>query len=393
LSTDSSTPPSGQAPPGQTPPGQRLPWWGPDLQTLRDTIRPERLPEDASNAITIDLGGGEALLARYSCPPGGAGVAGLVVVVPGLGGCSEGRGARRLADHLGHAGFAVLRLNMRGAGAGRPLASGTYAALCNRDLLPALSRARQLADQLVHQGAAPAPVSGRAVPLFGVGLSLGGTILLNGLLAGPAAAPPLDGVVCVSSPLDLLRCSEQFDRPRNRIYRRWVLRRLRQLTLADPRGIGPQERGALTGAARVRTLRAFDARITAPRWGYPSVEAYYEAASPLQPMQETMEAGSTMPPILLIHAADDPWVPVAATQQLATAASRCGCPWLETLITPHGGHNGFHSREEEGRPVEGHGQEGRAQEGRNRGGRSASWADQQTAAWLSSRLVKPDPLG
>ena len=382
MSTDSSTP----------PPGQRLPWWGPDLQTLRDTIRPERLPEDASSAITIDLGGGEALLARYSCPPG-AGVAGLVVVVPGLGGCSEGRGARRLADHLGHAGFAVLRLNMRGAGAGRPLASGTYAALCNRDLLPALSRARQLADQLVHQGVAPAAASGRAVPLFGVGLSLGGTILLNGLLAGPAAAPPLDGVVCVSSPLDLLRCSEQFDRPRNRIYRRWVLRRLRQLTLADPRGIGPQERGALTGPARVRTLRAFDARITAPRWGYPSVEAYYEAASPLQPLQAAMEAGRTMPPILLIHAADDPWVPVAATQQLAAAARRCACPWLETLITPHGGHNGFHSREEEGRPEEGREQEGRGQERRNSGGRSASWADQQTAAWLSSRLVKPDPLG
>ena len=354
-------------PPATLPP-QRLPWWGPDLQTLRDTIRPQRLPEDLSSSITIDLGGGEALLARYACPPGQR-LAGLVVVVPGLGGCSEGRGARRLADHLVGAGFAVLRLNMRGAGAGRPLASGTYAALCNRDLLPALMRARQLADQLAVQAGS----SGGPLPLYGVGLSLGGTMLLNGLLAGTEAAPPLDGLVCVSSPLDLIRCSEQFDRPRNRIYRRWVLRRLRQLTLADPRGVLPEERSALSGAARVRTLRAFDARITAPRWGFTSVEAYYEAASPLQPLLTAMESGRVLPPILLIHAADDPWVPVAATKQLAAAARQHDCPWLNTLITAHGGHNGFHSREQDGC--------------------SASWADRQTTDWLSRRLVGSELLG
>ncbi|MFZ0409193.1 MAG: alpha/beta fold hydrolase [Cyanobium sp.] len=347
---------------------QRLPWWGPDLQTLRDTLRPQWLPEDCSGSITIELGGGEALLARYggaSGPP----VAGLVVIVPGLGGCSEGRGARRLADHLVGAGFAVLRLNMRGAGAGRPLASGTYAALCNRDLLPALALARQLADQLAGQAGSP----GRSVPLFGVGLSLGGTMLLNGLLAGPAAAPLLDGLVCVSSPLDLNPCSEQFDQPRNRIYRRWVLRRLRQLTLADPWGVLPAERRALTGAARVRTLRSFDARITAPRWGFGSVEAYYEAASPLQPLLAAVGAGVAMPPILLIHAADDPWVPVAATRRLAAAAERHGCAWLEALIPAHGGHNGFHSREV--------------------GGRSASWADRQTADWLRRKRLNSDGPG
>ncbi len=346
---------------------QRLPWWGPDLQTLRDTIRPQRLPEDLASSITIDLGGGEALLARYDCPPGPR-LVGLVVVVPGLGGCSEGRGLRRLADHLVSTGFAVLRLNMRGGGAGRSLASGTYAALCNRDLHPALIRARQLADQLADQTGSP----GSSVPLFGVGLSLGGTMLLNGLLEAPQQAPLLDGLVCVSSPLDLVRCSVQFDRPRNRVYRRWVLRRLRQLTLADPLGVLPVERSALTGAARVRTLQAFDARITAPRWGFSSVGAYYEAASPLTPLLAAVASGAAMPPILLIHAADDPWVPVAATQQLAAAANAHDCPWLETRITAHGGHNGFHGRDD---------------------GRSASWADRQAADWLSHRLVASEVLG
>jgi predicted alpha/beta-fold hydrolase len=340
---------------------QRLPWWGADLQTMRDTICPQRLPEDLASALTIDLGGAEALLARLSLPRTQASKA-LVVLIPGLGGCSDGPGIRRQAAHLVNAGVAVLRLNMRGAGAGRPLASGTYAALCNRDLLPALRQARQLADQL----AAGTP----SLPLFGVGLSLGGTMLLNATLEQPL----LDGLVCISSPLDLVQCADQFDRPRNRLYRRWVLRRLRQLTLDDPHGVTPAERALLCGAQRVRSLQAFDAAITAPRWGHASLAAYYTAASPLQPLLAALESSRTLPPILLIHAADDPWVPVAATAELALQAQRRQCPWLDTVITSRGGHNGFHSRNQ----VE-----------RLQGGCPLSWADQQTAAWLKGRSKEP----
>ena len=348
--------------PGPSPFRQRLPWWGADLQTLRDTlrdaIRSQRLPEDLSSALTIDLGDGDALLARLSLPHTEAPRA-LVVLIHGLGGCAEGPGIRRLAAHLVAADVAVLRLNMRGAGAGRPLASGTYAALCNRDLLPALRQARQLADQLA---------AGKAsLPLFGVGLSLGGTMLLNALLAEPL----LDGLVCISSPLDLIQCAVQFDRPRNRLYRHWVLRRVRQMTLEDPHGITPSERALLCGAKRVRSLQAFDAAITAPRWGHASLTAYYTAASPLQPLLTAMETRRTLPPILLMHAADDPWVPVAANTELASQAQRWQCPWLESVITAQGGHNGFHSRDH----VE-----------RLQGGSRVSWADQQTTAWLAGRL-------
>ncbi len=333
---------------------QRLPWWGPDLQTLRDTIRSQRLPEDLSSAFTIDLGGGDALLGRLSLPQMEAPRA-LAVLIHGLGGCAEGPGIRRLAAHLVAAGVAVLRLNMRGAGAGRPLAPGTYAALCNRDLLPALRQARQLADQL----AAGTP----SLPLFGVGLSLGGTMLLNSLLAEPL----LDRLVCISSPLDLIQCADQFDRPRNRLYRHWVLRRVRQMTLDDPHGVSPAERALLCGVKRVRSLQAFDAAITAPRWGHASLAAYYTAASPLLPLLEAMKTRRAMPPILLIHAADDPWVPVAANTELARQAQRWRCPWLDTMITARGGHNGFHSCEH----IE-----------RLKGGSTVSWADQQTTAWL-----------
>jgi len=347
---------------GPIPFRQRLPWWGADLQTLRDTICPQRLPDDLSSALTIDLDGSDALLAHLSLPQTGASSA-LVVLIPGLGGCAEGPGLRRLAAHLVAGGMAVLRLNMRGAGAGRPLASGTYAALCNRDLLPALRQARLLAVQL-----APGNPS---LPLFGVGLSLGGTMLLNALLEQPL----LDGLICISSPLDLIPCADQFDRPRNRLYRRWVLRRLRQLTLEDPRGVSAAERALLCGPRRVRSLQAFDAAITAPRWGHRSLEAYYTAASPLQPLLAAVETRRTLPPILLIHAADDPWVPVTATAGLAMQAQRWRCPWLDTVITARGGHNGFHSRER----IE-----------HLKGGSKLSWAEQQARAWLTLKCQRPE---
>ena len=55
------------------------------------------------------------------------------------------------------------------------------------------------------------------IPIFGVGLSLGGTILLNACLdfSSKNSRKLLDGLACVSSPLDLLSCSNCIERPRN----------------------------------------------------------------------------------------------------------------------------------------------------------------------------------
>jgi len=56
-----------------------------------------------------------------------------------------------------------------------------------------------------------------------------------------------------------------------------VLQRLRRQVAADPAGLTPAEQQALATAAPW-SLTAFDRAITAPRWGYGSVEAYYAAA-------------------------------------------------------------------------------------------------------------------
>jgi len=326
---------------------ERWPWLGPDLQTLRDTLRPLPLPADRGEPIPIPVeqGGsrqGDRLLALHdqatSCP-----AKGLVVLVHGLAGSSSREGVRRQALNLQQAGFAVLRLNLRGAGPGRAFAGGTYAANCNTDLVPALAKARAMAGSL---------------PLLGVGLSLGGTMLLNLLREQPQA---LDGLVTVSSPLDLAACAQAIEQPRNGFYQRWLLKRLVAQTLADPFGVTSQEHQALRMGGGPRTIRAFDAAITAPRWRYRSVDHYYTEASPLTSLLNDQQP--CWPPMLLIHAADDPWVPVDALQQLAVGVNPKG---VEICISAKGGHNGFHGVGD---------------------GPLCSWSDARTVAWLNALVT------
>jgi predicted alpha/beta-fold hydrolase len=317
---------------------QRWPWIGGDLQTLRDTLREVDLPHDQGVPIEIPvpaLPSGAAaagsLLALLDQPEGDP--KGLVLLLHGLGGSSSREGLRRMGVALQAAGFAVLRLNLRGADPGRHLAGGTYAARCNSDLLPVIARARSLA-------------AGR--PLLGAGISLGGTMLLNAALASPGV---LDGLFCASSPLDLAACSASIERPRNRVYQRWLLKRLVRQTLADPFGVSADEEAQLQ-ATPPRSIREFDSAVTAPRWGFADVEAYYREASPLQHL---VPACNAMPPTLLLQALDDPWVPASSAMDLAEALPPEAA--IRTLFTPRGGHNGFH-------------------------GRDGCWGDQLAAAWL-----------
>ena len=367
---------------GVVPYQQRWPWLGGDLQTLRDTIRPLPLPDDQGEPIRIAVPGlvsgaaaaGE-LLAFLDHPlptPAGDPVSprALVVALHGLGGSSRREGLRRLVLTLQRQGFAVLRLNLRGADPGRDLAGGTYAAACNSDLLPVIARARALCRQL-------AP-SGSVLPLFGAGVSLGGTMLLNGCLssiqertaAGLASDQfVLDGLFCASSPLDLAACSASIERPRNRVYQRWLLQRLVKQTLADPFGVSRQE-GESLNQHPPRSIRAFDAAVTAPRWGFDSVDAYYAGASPLPYL---LEDRCALPPTLLLQALDDPWVPASGAERvLAAIASHHEAQRgpVSVLLTPRGGHNGFHAP---GDSLE-----------------SGCWSDRVASAWLSQLSADVD---
>ena len=146
------------------------------------------------------------------------------------------------------------------------------------------------------------------------------------------------------------------------------MRRLIRQTLADPSGLTAEERRALQGHGRPRTIRAFDDVITAPRWGFADVEAYYNACSPWPRLRQAMDR---LPPLLLVHANDDPWVSVEALSAFAVdlaalqASGNTG-PWPEVMVTDRGGHNGFHAPGDS---------------------EAGCWSDRLAALWLRQVLV------
>ena len=336
---------------------QRAPWWGGDLQTLRDTLRDSRLPDPQATPLQFPLPDGGALLGRLDLPATVSPSA-LVVLTHGLGGSSEAAGPRRLAETLRQEGLAVLRLNLRGAGEGRALASGSYAADCSADLLPVLRQVRRLSAELGSLGT--------PLPTLGAGISLGGTVLLNACIeAQRLGEAGLDALVCTSSPLDLPACSRQFERPRNGIYQRWLVERLLRQVQKDPWLLNSREQERLRDQARPRSIRQFDAAITAPRWGHASVDHYYEAASPLRRLKPDVR----LPPTLLIQALDDPWVPAEPLRRLEVRLRRepGSLPsGLRLHLERHGGHNGFHAIGDTPR---------------------GCWSDRLTARWLLHQLT------
>ena len=329
---------------GISPFKERFPWIGADLQTLRDTFALDELPDLNSSEIRIDVPplksretGGGSLVAYLDKPLSSLSINGLVLLLHGLGGSTRRRGLTRMANALVQSNFAVLKLNLRGSDPCREYVDGTYAAECNSDLVPVLRRAREISYQLIDDYQ-----SSRKIPLFGAGISLGGTILLNACLSDETL---LDGLVCISSPLDLNECSSSIERPRNFIYQKWLLNRLIRQTLEDPFGIEEREKNALVinkknKKREINNIRSFDNLITAPRWGYKNVEEYYENASPFFSL---IENEKPIPKTLFVQSRDDPWVPFLAAEKLMEKMKLSNDQNLNKFIfTEKGGHNGFH---------------------------------------------------
>ena len=120
-------------------------------------------------------------------------------------------------------------------------------------------------------------------------------------------------------------------RPKAQIRQLWL--REAQLAVLAPGGhLSESERRSVRAA---RSVYEFDDRFVAPRNGYASAEAYYEANM----ARRFLDGIRT--PTLVIHALDDPWIPPDAYTSYAWDRN----PNLLPLLPPGGGHVGFHDRE------------------------------------------------
>ncbi|HSD00421.1 MAG TPA: alpha/beta fold hydrolase [Casimicrobiaceae bacterium] len=238
----------------------------------------------------------------------------LVVLFHGLEGGSDSHYARALMLALSRAGWRGVVAHFRGCG-GEP----------NR-----LPRAYHSGDH-EEVGAMLAAIRGLVppLPLYAVGVSLGGSALLNWLgRAGADASGVLRAAAAVSAPLDLMAAGVAIGRGLNRIYTAHFLASLKPKSLA----IAKHFPGILDASKirRARTMWQFDDVVTAPLHGFSGAGDYWTRAS-----SKSWLARIAIP-TLVINARNDPFIPA---HSLPTPAEVSPCITLEQ--PRHGGHAGF----------------------------------------------------
>jgi uncharacterized protein len=238
----------------------------------------------------------------------------LLVLFHGLEGSSSSHYALALMSELSSIGWRGVVPHFRGC-SGEP----------NR-----LPRAYHSGDYFeVGWMLAAARAQAPFAPLFAVGVSLGGSALLNWLGREEGrAASILTAAAAVSTPLDLKAAGTAIDIGLNRIYSRYFLRTLvpkalhmagRFPDLLDPAAIG-----------RVASMYTFDEAVTAPLHGFAGVSDYWTRAS-----SKPWLAGIAVP-TLVLNARNDPFIPASSLPSRAEASAAV------TLEQPdHGGHAGF----------------------------------------------------
>jgi hypothetical protein len=292
----------------------RPPWWGRDLQTVRNYLRRPAITLDAFPAERLEFpmldDTGDTLVAVLNRPSKPVEAPRpLVMLIHGLTGCEDSTYMRASARYLLDRGHPVLRLNLRGAGPSRERCRFQYHAGRTEDLRAVIGRmdGRTAANGIVI-----------------VGFSLGANMLLK-YLGEQGRRAPLLGAVSVSAPIDLKATQLRFMQRRNRRYHDHLLARMKEGILSS----SDLERADVD---TISSVYEFDDRLVAPRNGFAGAEDYYARCSAKNFLREIRV------PTLIIHARNDPWIPVDPYLAFDWSAN----PKLTPLLPRGGGHVGFH---------------------------------------------------
>lgn len=295
-------------------------WWlpSPHLQTLWGPFcrRPARLGRTRERLWLAD---GDFLDLDWHGPHQAS--TPLVAIFHGLTGSSDSHYVLGLQARLHAQGWASVAINWRGCSGEPNRLPRAYHSGASDDVLEVITHLQ-----------ACRPLA----PLFAVGYSLGGNVLLK-YLGETAQDCPLQAAVAVSVPFRLDECAERIDQGFSRVYQSHFMRglvayvqnkRQRFREQGQSEHLEALERlGPLDG---MRTFWDFDGRITAPLHGFADAHDYYRRAS------SRYFLGAIRIPTLLIQAEDDPFV---YPRSLPEPAELSACTTFERLA--QGGHVGF----------------------------------------------------
>jgi predicted alpha/beta-fold hydrolase len=256
-----------------------------------------------------------------------------VIVVHGLEGSSDSSYAVGIAAKGLAAGMNIVRMNQRNCGGTDKLAPTLYHSGRSQDVAE-VARTLITQEKISHFGLA--------------GFSMGGNLVLK--LAGEwGASGPREfrGVVGVCPALDLAVSADALHTPSNRLYEIYFLWKLRR-RLRDKVRYFPKYFD-IARAKGVVSLRDFDDKITAYYCGFAGAQDYYDRSSASRVVDRIAV------PTLIVHAANDPFIRIAAETRNKIAAN----PHIKFEESEDGGHcsflaerNGYDGRWAERRVVE-----------------------------------------
>ena len=165
------------------------------------------------------------------------------------------------------------------------------------------------------------------VPLFGLGFSLGGNLVLKYSASRTQAS--FDAVMAVSAPIDLSSSTHKMRSWPARLYEKRFLRMLqRKMRLKTKKLL--EEGIPVSKAQKAQTIREFDRYLTAHSYGFTDEEEYYQKASALPVLQQILI------PTYLLQSKDDPMLSSLCYPDESTLPENITCQY-----TPKGGHVGF----------------------------------------------------
>jgi predicted alpha/beta-fold hydrolase len=245
-----------------------------------------------------------------------------LVILHGLEGSCDSGYIRGTAEKAWVAGFNVVRMNQRNCGDTEKMTNTLYHSGLSGDILA-------VATELIEQDGLP--------EIFAVGFSMGGNLVLKmaGEL-GPDAPDELRAVVAVAPALDLAACADALAEPRNFIYERHFVKRLKK-RMRLKASLFPElfPLGEIAEFGKVGTVRDFDDVITARFCDFRDAGDYYARSS------ASLVVADIRLPTLIITSKDDPFVPFRPFENSAIR----GNSNITLLATEHGGHCAFISQE------------------------------------------------
>jgi hypothetical protein len=247
-----------------------------------------------------------------------------LLLVHGLEGSSDSAYILGCAEKAWVAGFNVIRMNQRNCGGTERLTSTLYHSGRSADF-------RAVVAELTQRDALS--------EIFAAGFSMGGNLVLK--MAGEfgdSVPEHLRGIVAINPALDLASCADALGAPRNFIYNRHFVRRLKR-SMRYKAALFPDiylTDGTAKSLLRVRSVREFDEKITAPFCGFTGADDYYARSSAMRVIAAIRK------PTLILTAQNDPFVPFSS---FGIAAIREN-PNVRLVAPRHGGHCAFISQED-----------------------------------------------